>query len=191
MRTAYSRAKVVTTRSEERSQLQTPISAGSHVTVICHVASSLRSTRILPIASCAHDLATSTKIFRRNLFLNFQLTLSMNVAHRCLEFCSVIRAFVLFFDRSPRGARSLGRLLLPPSIAAVELDGLSRILEMEGVTVRRPDVRPGDFNRPVSTPDFESKSQLYAAMPRDVLITVSYYAVGSTAHGQRIHRAAC
>ena len=39
--------------------------------------------------------------------------------------------------------------------------------------VRRPEVRKGDFNRPVSTPDFESKSQLYAAMPRDVLIVVS------------------
>lgn len=39
--------------------------------------------------------------------------------------------------------------------------------------MRRPEVRKGDFDRPVSTPDFESKSQLYAAMPRDVLITVS------------------
>lgn len=57
--------------------------------------------------------------------------------------------------------------------ATVELDNFSRILEMEGVTVRRPEVRPGDFDRPVSTPDFESKSQLYAAMPRDILIVVS------------------
>lgn len=39
--------------------------------------------------------------------------------------------------------------------------------------MRRPEVRPGDFNQPVSTPDFESKTQLYAAMPRDVLIVVS------------------
>ena len=38
--------------------------------------------------------------------------------------------------------------------------------------MRRPEVRAGDFDRPVSTPDFKSKSQLYAAMPRDVLITV-------------------
>lgn len=59
--------------------------------------------------------------------------------------------------------------------AAVELDNFSRILEMEGVTVRRPEVRPGDFDRPVSTPDFESKSQLYAAMPRDILIVVSKF----------------
>eukprot|EP00752_Nemacystus_decipiens_P006979 g6260.t2 len=57
--------------------------------------------------------------------------------------------------------------------AAEELDNFSHILEMEGVTVRRPEVRPGDFNRPVSTPDFESETQLYAAMPRDVLIVVS------------------
>ncbi len=39
--------------------------------------------------------------------------------------------------------------------------------------MRRPEVRPGDFDRPVSTPDFESKTQLYAAMPRDILIVVS------------------
>lgn len=57
--------------------------------------------------------------------------------------------------------------------AAEELDNFAHILEMEGVIVRRPEVRPRDFARPVSTPDFESKSQLYAAMPRDVLIVVS------------------
>ncbi|CAN0165290.1 unnamed protein product, partial [Laminaria digitata] len=57
--------------------------------------------------------------------------------------------------------------------AAEELDNFSKILRAEGVIVRRPEVRAGDFDRPVSTPDFESKSQLYAAMPRDVLITVS------------------
>ena len=63
--------------------------------------------------------------------------------------------------------------LKPRNQAAEELDNFSHILEMEGVTVRRPEVRPGDFDRPVSTPDFESKTQLYAAMPRDVLIVVS------------------
>lgn len=57
--------------------------------------------------------------------------------------------------------------------AAIELDSFQHILEMEGVTVRRPEVRSGDFDRPVSTPDFESKTQLYAAMPRDILIVVS------------------
>eukprot|EP00953_Heterococcus_sp_UTEX-ZZ885_P026909 14496-Heterococcus_DN1.PRE.1 len=56
--------------------------------------------------------------------------------------------------------------------SAKELDGLAKILEREGVTVRRPDVRPRDFAGAVKTPDFESKSQMYAAMPRDVLITV-------------------
>lgn len=38
--------------------------------------------------------------------------------------------------------------------------------------VRRPDVMEGDFSQPYSTPDWEEKSGLYAAMPRDVLITV-------------------
>jgi glycine amidinotransferase len=37
---------------------------------------------------------------------------------------------------------------------------------------RRPEVRPQDFAGAVKTPDFESKSQMYAAMPRDVLITI-------------------
>lgn len=56
--------------------------------------------------------------------------------------------------------------------AAKELDNFAHILEQEGVIVRRPEVRKGDFDRPIITPDFESKSQLYAAMPRDVLIVV-------------------
>ena len=72
--------------------------------------------------------------------------------------------------------------------AAEELDNFSHILEMEGVTVRRPEVRPGDFDRPVSTPDFESKTQLYAAMPRDVLIVVSATGrVGCTAELLHCH----
>jgi glycine amidinotransferase len=56
--------------------------------------------------------------------------------------------------------------------AKKELDGLAAILEAEGVTVRRPEVTEGDFAQPIKTPDFESKSGLYAAMPRDVLITI-------------------
>ena len=56
--------------------------------------------------------------------------------------------------------------------AAKELDGLAKILEAEGVKVRRPEVEPHDFNTPVKTPDFESKGQMYAAMPRDVLIVI-------------------
>lgn len=54
---------------------------------------------------------------------------------------------------------------------ADELDNFAKILEAEGVTVRRPDVYKDDFNREVVTPDFSSPSQLYAAMPRDILIT--------------------
>ncbi|DBA00926.1 TPA: hypothetical protein N0F65_006126 [Lagenidium giganteum] len=54
--------------------------------------------------------------------------------------------------------------------AQKELDYLAKVLEGEGVIVRRPDVQPGDFDQPVQTPDFKTKSQLYAAMPRDILI---------------------
>ncbi|CAM9481082.1 unnamed protein product, partial [Choristocarpus tenellus] len=56
--------------------------------------------------------------------------------------------------------------------AAEELDNFAHILEVEGVTVRRPEVRKGDFDRPTCTPDFDVKTQLYAAMPRDVLIVM-------------------
>uniref|UniRef100_K3XBD5 Glycine amidinotransferase, mitochondrial n=1 Tax=Globisporangium ultimum (strain ATCC 200006 / CBS 805.95 / DAOM BR144) TaxID=431595 RepID=K3XBD5_GLOUD len=54
--------------------------------------------------------------------------------------------------------------------AAQELDYLAEVLEGEGITVRRPEARDDYFNKPVETPDFKSKSQLYAAMPRDILI---------------------
>lgn len=50
-----------------------------------------------------------------------------------------------------------------------ELEELVRILEGEGVRVRRPE--PLDFSRPYSTPDWQS-SGLYAAMPRDLLLVV-------------------
>lgn len=54
--------------------------------------------------------------------------------------------------------------------AAKELDYLAEVLEGEGVIVRRPEASDNYFNQSVETPDFEAKSQLYAAMPRDVLI---------------------
>jgi glycine amidinotransferase len=56
--------------------------------------------------------------------------------------------------------------------ATEELDEFSRILELEGVTVRRPEIKEGDFSQGYSTPDFTSNNGLYAAMPRDILITV-------------------
>ena len=49
---------------------------------------------------------------------------------------------------------------------------MAKILEAEGVTVRRPEVAEGDFAQPYKTPDFESKCGLYAAMPRDILLIV-------------------
>lgn len=58
------------------------------------------------------------------------------------------------------------------SKAVGELDNFAKILEAEGVKVRRPDVTVGDFAQPYSTPDFKASNGLYAAMPRDVLIVV-------------------
>jgi N-Dimethylarginine dimethylaminohydrolase len=53
--------------------------------------------------------------------------------------------------------------------ASKELNEFCKILEAEGVTVRRPDRI--DFSQSYKTPDFEA-SGLYAAMPRDVLIVI-------------------
>jgi glycine amidinotransferase len=51
-----------------------------------------------------------------------------------------------------------------------ELDGLVRLLEKLGVTVRRP--APYDFAGPVKTPTFSVENQYCAVCPRDVLITI-------------------
>jgi len=56
--------------------------------------------------------------------------------------------------------------------AAEDLDNLAAVLQAEGVIVRRPEVKQGDFAQPFKTPDFESKCGLYAAMPRDILLVV-------------------
>jgi glycine amidinotransferase len=49
------------------------------------------------------------------------------------------------------------------------LDEFCRVLEGEGVTVRRPDII--DFSGSYKTPDFEATG-LYAAMPRDILTVI-------------------
>ena len=50
-----------------------------------------------------------------------------------------------------------------------EIEEFCRVLEQEGVTVRRSDVL--DFGKAYTTPDFTS-SGMYAAMPRDILLVV-------------------
>lgn len=59
-----------------------------------------------------------------------------------------------------------------------ELDGLVRLLESQGVTVRRP--APHDFSRPLTTPDFEVGNQYCAVCPRDVMITLGNEIVEAT-----------
>ena len=61
---------------------------------------------------------------------------------------------------------------VPTATAAKELDYFAKVLEAEGVTVRRPEVGKGDFAQSYKTPDFECSNGLYAAMPRDVLMVV-------------------
>ena len=56
--------------------------------------------------------------------------------------------------------------------ATDELNNFAKILEHEGVVVRRPEIRKNDFNKKIETPDFSTPTQLYAAMPRDVLTVV-------------------
>jgi glycine amidinotransferase len=54
--------------------------------------------------------------------------------------------------------------------ARKDLEGFVRLLESEGVTVRRPEVV--DYRRPYSTPDWKCGTGLYSAMPRDILLVV-------------------
>ena len=54
--------------------------------------------------------------------------------------------------------------------ATMEIEEFCHILEAEGVTVRRPEII--DFSTSYKTPDFETPSGLYAAMPRDILMVV-------------------
>jgi len=54
--------------------------------------------------------------------------------------------------------------------ASRELDELARILEAEGVRVRRPEIV--DHARGFATPRWRSATGLYAAMPRDTLLVV-------------------
>jgi glycine amidinotransferase len=57
--------------------------------------------------------------------------------------------------------------------AKKELDYFARVLESEGVTVRRPEVNATrDFCTPFKTPDFSCKAAIHAAMPRDSLLVV-------------------
>ena len=53
--------------------------------------------------------------------------------------------------------------------AETEVKEFCKVLEHEGVTVRRPDVQDQSFV--YSTPDFSS-SGMYCAMPRDIILTV-------------------
>jgi glycine amidinotransferase len=54
--------------------------------------------------------------------------------------------------------------------ASEDLERFVRLLEAQGVTVRRPEVV--DYARPYRTPDWECGSGLYSAMPRDILLVV-------------------
>ena len=51
-----------------------------------------------------------------------------------------------------------------------DLEEFVRILEAEGVTVRRPDTV--NYSASYSTPDWESAGWLYAAMPVDLLLVI-------------------
>lgn len=55
--------------------------------------------------------------------------------------------------------------------ASKELDGLVKVLENEGVKVRRPDITAVDFSKECTTPWWKSQG-LYAAMPRDIILTI-------------------
>lgn len=53
-----------------------------------------------------------------------------------------------------------------------ELAMFQQIMEDQGVKVLRPEINLDKDFGPVKTPDFECENQFYAAMPRDILITI-------------------
>ena len=75
-------------------------------------------------------------------------------------------AFLKLMNAQPDGRYG------PERIAAANktLDAFSRLLEAEGVTVRRPD--PIAFNKPCVTPDWAVKSSFNCCHPRDVFMVV-------------------
>lgn len=69
--------------------------------------------------------------------------------------------------------RTYGGKLFPEELIKAgekDLEELVHILEAEGVKVRRPDAV--NYSLPYGTPDWQSPSGLYGAMPRDVMIVV-------------------
>ncbi|MDT0343963.1 glycine amidinotransferase [Streptomyces litchfieldiae] len=78
-------------------------------------------------------------------------------------------------DRLSRAARRPAELI---EAAEMQLDNLARVLEQEGVVVRRPT--PTDFFTPVRTPTFEVAGQNASACPRDVLLVIGDQIVEAT-----------
>jgi len=70
-------------------------------------------------------------------------------------------------DRRPQAARRTDKEI---EAAEAQLNTLARVLEQEGVIVRRPT--PMDYLTPVKTPTFEVLSQNASACPRDVLLVI-------------------
>ncbi|EME96307.1 glycine amidinotransferase [Streptomyces mobaraensis NBRC 13819 = DSM 40847] len=75
------------------------------------------------------------------------------------------------FPTGPKPAEMVDR-------ANEQLDGLVRVLQGQGVTVRRPDAL--DLTRPLKTPTFEVANQYCVVCPRDVMITLGNEIVEAT-----------
>lgn len=54
--------------------------------------------------------------------------------------------------------------------AIQDLEEFSKLLEAEGVKVRRPEIV--DYSKPFSTPEWRSECGVYSAMPRDMLLVI-------------------
>ncbi len=120
---------------------------------------SLASTKSLPIVNSYNEWDTLQEI------------IVGRVEGACVpQFDATVKANTYpknwwFFQKY--GGRPYPQELLEP--ASKELDEFCRVLEGEGVTVRRPDII--DFSQSYKTPDFEATG-LYAAMPRDILTVI-------------------
>jgi glycine amidinotransferase len=73
-------------------------------------------------------------------------------------------------NKGDRRPKAIPRSVKDIDLAQAQLDNLAKVLEGEGVIVRRPT--PMDFAKSVKTPTFEVSSQNASACPRDVLLVV-------------------
>lgn len=83
-----------------------------------------------------------------------------------LVLATMPKKYIDFFNKN--GGKSFPKKYIEG--AKKELNNFTKILESKGIIVDRP--KKINFSKPISTPYWKTKSGLYAAMPRDLLLVI-------------------